>query len=127
MAFWLFMLAVDLLIPGIMMLAGHFLSKKAPDEINCLFGYRTTLSMKNKDTWEFANTLCGRLWKKWGVWVLNLSMIPILAVVGKSEEIIGITGTIVCLVQLLPLIAVIPAVEKSLRAHFDADGKKKDA
>jgi len=127
MAFWLFMLAVDLLIPAMMLVFGHIFSQKAPETINPVYGYRTALSMKNADTWEFANRLFGEKWKKWGVWTLNLTMIPMLAVVGRSEEVIGGAGTIVCLVQLLPLIAVIPAVEKSLRAHFDADGKKKDA
>ena len=26
--------------------------KKAPKEINSVFGYRTSMSMKNKDTWD---------------------------------------------------------------------------
>ena len=35
--------------------------KKAPKEINSVFGYRTSMSMKNKDTWEFAHKYCGKV------------------------------------------------------------------
>ena len=27
-----------------------------------IFGYRTSMSMKNKDTWEFAHKYCGKVW-----------------------------------------------------------------
>ena len=39
MAFWLFMLAMDLLIPISMVAIGWRFLKKAPAEINQLYGY----------------------------------------------------------------------------------------
>lgn len=51
MGFWFFMLIMDLLIPFTMIGFGKCFLKKAPDNINSVFGYRTSMSMKNKDTW----------------------------------------------------------------------------
>ena len=61
MGFWIFMLIMVLLIPLMMIGFGRLFLKKAPGTINAAFGYRTSMSMKNKDTWEFAHRYCGRL------------------------------------------------------------------
>ena len=50
MEFWIFMLIMDLLLPFTMIGFGKYFMKKAPKEINSVFGYRTSMSMKNKDT-----------------------------------------------------------------------------
>ena len=55
MAFWLFMLIMNLLIPFTMIGFGFYFQKHPPKEINELFGYRTSLSMKNEDTWKTAH------------------------------------------------------------------------
>ena len=52
MGFWIFMLIMDLLLPFTMIGFGRYFMKKAPKEINSVFGYRTSMSMKNKDTWN---------------------------------------------------------------------------
>ena len=62
MGFWIFMLIMDLLLPFTMIGFGRYFMKKAPKEINSLFGYRTSMSMKNKDTWEFAHKYSGKVW-----------------------------------------------------------------
>ena len=62
MGFWIFMLIMDLLLPFTMIGFGRYFMKKAPKEINSVFGYRTSMSMKNKDTWEFAHKYCGNTW-----------------------------------------------------------------
>ena len=62
MGFWIFMFAVNLLIPLVMVIFGAIFIKTAPKKINFLFGYRTERSMKNEDTWKFAHTYLGKLW-----------------------------------------------------------------
>ena len=62
MGFWIFMLIMDLLIPFTMIGFGKMFLKKAPDQINYVFGYRTSMSMKNQDTWVFAHHYCGKIW-----------------------------------------------------------------
>lgn len=66
MAFWLFMLIMNLLIPFTMIGFGFYFQKHPPKEINELFGYRTSLSMKNEDTWKTAHVQFGRVWLIWG-------------------------------------------------------------
>ena len=71
MEFWIFMLIMDLLLPFTMIGFGKYFMKKAPKEINSVFGYRTSMSMKNKDTWEFAHKYCGKVW-----YVCGMVMLP---------------------------------------------------
>ena len=43
MGFWIFMLIMDLLLPFTMIGFGRYFMKKAPKEINSVFGYRTSI------------------------------------------------------------------------------------
>lgn len=61
MTFWMFMMICNLLIPVCMIIIGKVFSKNPPKTINGVYGYRTAMSMKNKDTWNFAQLYCGRL------------------------------------------------------------------
>ena len=49
------------LLPAIMFLFGCIMyeMKMFP---NGIFGYKTEMSMKNQDTWDFANQYSGKLW-----------------------------------------------------------------
>ena len=57
---WLFMLCCNLLLPIVMIIGGVMMWKYPPKNINDFIGYRTYRSMKNMDTWIFANNYCGR-------------------------------------------------------------------
>lgn len=46
MGFWISMVIMDLLIPFTMIGFGKYFLKTAPKEINTVFGYRTTMSIK---------------------------------------------------------------------------------
>lgn len=125
MGFWLFMLAMDLLIPVLMLGFGYALSYHPPEKINYFYGYRTVMSTKNQDTWQTAQRYCGRLWWKLG-WILLLpSVIPLLFVIGKGEDTVGIVGGIICAVQTVAIIGTILPVEKELRRIFDKNGNRK--
>ena len=91
-------------------------------KINYFYGYRTTMSMKNKDTWEFAHKFCGRLWFKWGLVLLPASVIPLIFVLHRSIDTIGIVGGIICFIQLVPLVASIFPKEAALKKTFDTNG-----
>ena len=122
MGFWIFMLLMDLLVPLTMVGFGKLFMTKSPQNINTVFGYRTTMSMKNKDTWEFAHKYCGKLWLKCGLALLPLSVIPLIFVFHKGTDIIGTVGGIVCTVQLVPLIGSISLTEAALKKTFDKNG-----
>lgn len=46
MVFFICMFICNLLIPATMIIAGYFMYKKPPKEINGVIGYRTTMSRK---------------------------------------------------------------------------------
>ena len=123
---WVFMLVVNLLIPAVMIGFGRMMEKKPPREINSIYGYRTSRSMKNQDTWDFAHEYCGRLWVKAG-WAL----VP-LAVVGQALTLLSLTVDSMCLWSLVPttaetvvLAATIIPVERALKRNFDENGRRR--
>ena len=122
MGFWIFMMILDLLIPFTMIGFGKLFIKNAPGEINGFFGYRTSMSMKNKDTWEFAHHYCGKLWFMAGWIMLIASMIAMLPVIGKDSDCTGAYGGVVCFVQIVFLIGSIFPTERALRKKFDKNG-----
>lgn len=81
--------------------------------------------MKNKDTWDFAHRYFGRLWLKGGLILLPVSLVIMLFVLGKNEDIVGTVGGILCFFQTIPLIGAIFPTEKALIKEFDAEGRKR--
>lgn len=126
MGFWIFMLIMDLLTPLLMLGFGSLSLKQAPKEINFIYGYRTTMSMKNKDTWQFAHAYFGRLWLRIGLILLPVSIIPLLFVINRDTNTVSIVGGIVCAVQVVVLLGSIVPVEKALKRTFDKDGNRKN-
>ena len=126
MGFWIFMLAMNLLFPLIMIVMGRYFMKKSPKEINYIFGYRTNMSMKNKDTWDFAHKYFGKRWFRLGWLLIPISVIQILFVIGKGEYIIGTVGMVVMVIDLILLIAPIFPTERALKKVFDKDGNKRN-
>lgn len=86
------------LIPFIMMLAGRMTWRHMPENINGVIGYRTSRSMKNMDTWKFADAYCGKLWYK--------------------------TGKILFLPTIILIISILPT-EKALKKNFTEEGIRK--
>lgn len=125
MGFWIFMLIMSLLLPITMIGFGKHFMKQAPKDINYFFGYRTGMSMKNKDTWEFAHHYCGKIWRKAGWITLIISIIALIFLLGKEIEAIGKFGGALVLLQCIPLLAVIPVTERALRKKFDKYGNRK--
>lgn len=125
MWFWVFMLIMELLLPFTMVGLGKHFLKTAPKEINMIFGYRTTMSMKNKDTWEFAHKYFGKIWLISGLVLLPVSMIVMILVIGKSDDFISVVGIILSVIQLIPLIGSIIPTEKALRKTFDQNGTRR--
>ena len=125
MGFWIFMLIMDLLLPFTMIGFGRYFMKKAPKEINSLFGYRTSMSMKNKDTWEFAHKYCGKVWYVCGMVMLPITVICMLLVIGENKDCVGSIGVIINVVQLIPLIGAIIPTEIALRKNFDKNGTRR--
>ena len=116
-----------LLIPVIMIISGYLMKAKTPKKINGIYGYRTERSMKNKETWNFANKLCGDIWLKVGLIMLIISaVITAIISINKDENAFAVASIVILLVQTIILIATIVPVEKALRNKFDEDGNPKE-
>lgn len=120
--FWVFMLVMCLLTPFTMIFFGHRYHKNPPREINNVSGYRTEMSMKNRETWEFAHAYIGKLWKICGWTSLPISVAVMLLVFGKEIVVTGITGGIICAVQIVIMICTIIPTEIALKRNFGKDG-----
>lgn len=125
MGFWVFCLAMDLLIPAMMLLLGRRFLTKPPRTINGTYGYRTRRSMKSQAAWDFAHRTCGRLWSRLGLVMLPLSTLVMLPVLGADTGTVGLWCGAVALVQTAVLLGSIFPVERALKKEFDQFGKKR--
>ena len=121
------MLVMSAVIPLAMVGFGNYFIKSAgPAEINMLFGYRTSMSMKNKETWAFAHVVCGRIWRVVG-WVMLVNSVgATLLMIGQDIHDVGIFGTALMGLQCVFLILPIIPTEIALRKQFDKNGNRKD-
>lgn len=122
LGYWLFMLAVSLLIPLTMIIFGRHFMSNPPKDINSFYGYRTSMSMKSRETWDFAHRYFGKLWFILGLVLLPLSVIPMFFLLGKSVETIGNASLVIMGIQLLFLVAPIIPTEVALKKNFDQFG-----
>lgn len=52
---FVFLLVMNSLIPVTMIIFGILWKSHPPKSINWAYGYRTSMSMKNNETWKFAH------------------------------------------------------------------------
>lgn len=119
-AFKVFMFVVLMLIPATMIGFGHLWKKKPPNRVNSVYGYRTGRSMRTQRAWNYAHEVCGAFWRKSGKATLIVSLIigVVLFVPSVSVEIAGTIAGVFVLLQLIPLVAVIPLTETALKKKF---------
>lgn len=125
MGFWIFMYICDLLIPFAMLFFGWLFRHHAPKEVNSWYGYRTLMSTKNQDTWQFAQQYFAKCWRTAGWVTLIPSLIIPFFYLGKPVDKIGTYGGILCFVQMVPMFISIFLTEKALRKTFHKDGIRK--
>lgn len=125
LGFWIFMLTMNLLVPLNMVFFGKLLMHNIPKEINVGFGYRTKMSMKNKDTWQFAHRHCGKLWVRIGLVMLPLTILVMVFLLGKDVDTIGWAGGALTIIQLLVMIVSIFPTQRAIKKTFDNDGNRK--
>ncbi len=142
MGFWIFMLCMVLLVPLTMIILGkrainyevndNFDMSKYRRKINIkgekewfyLSGYRTRRSMKNDETFKFAQKLAGKYWFPSGLILLFPSIVAMYFVIGKDKNTIAWIGLVVVAVQMIVLLIPMIPVERALKNNFDKDGKR---
>jgi len=122
------MLVMNLLIPLVMIIYGRVFEKKPPKiaRSKFAFGYRTVMSMRNEETWEYAHRFFGKLWFRFGIAVGLISIIVLFFFIGKDKDTVGFAGMIICYVQLVAMLLPVIPTELALRRRFDKYGNRKD-
>lgn len=118
MGFWFFMTSSNFTVPVLMIVVGKVLIKNPPKTINGIYGYRTKRSRVNQNTWDFAQLYCGKLWWKIGWIMLPFSIIGMLPVIGKNDDIVGGAGAVIITIQCIIMFVSIFFVEKALKRKF---------
>ena len=124
LGFLMFMILVDLIIPFTMIGFGRVFMKNPPEKINMTYGYRTAMSMKSVETWEFAHSYCGKLWIRLGL-ALLASVLPLFFCFGRDIDTIALVGLVICGVQLVVMMCSIIPIERALKRSFDEAGRRK--
>jgi uncharacterized membrane protein len=125
MAVIIFMFVFNLIIPVIMLFSGVKFKNSSPKKINWIYGYRTSRSMKSKETWEFAHHCCGRLWTKIGSIMLVISILISIVALRFDDNVQGIIVIVLVTIQTIALVASIFPVEKELKKNFDENGNRR--
>lgn len=123
MGFWVYMLVMSLLIPFTMLGFGKYLKKGGPQKPNGVLGYRTSRSMKNQNTWTFAQRYCGKMWCRYGLVLLPVSAAVMALLFGKEEDAVGKVGALLMSAQTVLLMTAIPLTERALKKRFDENGE----
>lgn len=122
---FIFFLIIVLLIPATMIGFGLLWNKKPPKNINSVYGYRTTWSMKSKKTWDFAHRYSGRIWVYTGIPLGILSIALMCAYRNYDVNSLGGVVLIITGVQLVGLCLPIAPTEAALKKRFDEKGKER--
>lgn len=116
MRFWIFMFIITLLIPFSLLLVWYIFPKFK--KINQMSGYRSSRSMKNQDTWSFAQNYCSKLSLKLFFPTLLLALIIIPFSINKSIDIVGFIGLAITIVQMMNFFVIFYLTEKALKENF---------
>lgn len=112
---------INFVMPISLIIYGYIYIKRANKGTNSSFGYRTSRSMKSKETWEYSNNRLGKLWMILGFVLAIFSVAYSLIFQREQLELsktLLILGLIICIAPLF-------IVEKELKERFDEEGKVK--
>lgn len=114
---------IIVLLPIIYILGGMLLIFFPPRNINSIYGYRTTKSMKSNEVWVYAQKVAGLTNLIVNIPLFICAFIVYNFVNVNNETTISIIILVVELIISTTLVFVIP--DKMIDKYFDKDGKKK--
>lgn len=111
---WIILFFSVLVIPIMMIVFGYLFIKKPPKKINGAYGYRTSMSIKNQELWDFAHQYFGKLWFRCG-WILFMITILLMFFLTKmGEKVIDSMIVKLVILQVIALIGCIFPTEREL-------------
>ena len=125
MGFFIYLYISNILIPILITAAGYFMYKHTTKNINSFIGYRTPLSRKNKDVWEFSNKYCGKVMLITGSVLLILSVLVPLFFIHTDENTFSTFFTATALTEIGILICTLIPVNNKIKRTFDENGNRR--
>lgn len=120
----LFLLGIT--VPLLILIFGVLMIVRPPRDVKTIVAYRSTMSLKNRDTWYFAHAVCGKLWCVLGVLLLLLSALAQFLILRTGNETLLTISTIaLAVIQTLALIGTLPIVERRLKKAFHSNGRRR--
>ena len=113
-------------IPLLLIVIGKIFDKYPSKEPNIAIGFRTKLSMMNKETWDYAQRLFPKAWISLGRIMLPLSLIILFLLYSEDKDYTGNLVLILMLVQVVLMLGSILYVNLKLKAAFNSDGSRKE-
>lgn len=113
-------------IPLLLIVIGKIFEKHPIKEPNIAIGFRTKLSMMNKETWDYAQRLFPKVWISLGRIMLPLSLIILFLLYSEDKDYTGNLALILMLVQVVLMLGSILYVNLKLKAAFNSDGSRKE-
>ena len=120
-----FMILMTMLIPLIMIVFGWLFQHGFPKDRNHFLGYRTSMSMKNDDTWRFAHEYCGRIWLITGLVLFAVTSFVMVLTMNSTESFKSLISGFLIILYVIPLLVSVIFTEKELKKTFDTRGKRK--
>lgn len=107
---------IPILMGTVLLILGVIMLKFPGKKINSSYGYRTFRSMKNQQTWDFAQVYSAKEMIKIGVILAFCSIIGLWFQLSK-----GVTIMIGFSLIIGPVITLITNVERAIKAKFHND------
>lgn len=120
-----FLFVYGLIVSVVLIISGKVLQRCCPKKMNRICGYRSERSMKNMDTWQFAQEYCGRLWWKTGWIALLISLVVLLGVFRLGKNAVVIAAHVLCVLQMILMFVCIYWTERALKKTFSEDGNRR--
>lgn len=126
MRFWWVLFVCNMTYSVAVIIIGLIMWKHCPHNYNSIFGYRSSLSTLNIETWKFANTDCGK--RRWKIgWVMFVAMALVqLPFYGSSEKRIALLAMAIAFIECSVIVHSAFLTERALKKNFTADGEKID-
>lgn len=113
-------------IPLLLIVIGKIFEKYPSKEPNIAIGFRTKLSMMNKETWDYAQRLFPKVWISLGRTLLPLSLIILFLLYSEDKDYTGNLALILMIVQVVLMLGSILYVNLKLKKAFNSDGSRKE-
>ena len=115
-----------LLLPTMLVGFGAIFRSHPPKNINMAFGYRTSRSMKSRESWDFANRYWGALVFRIGLAAEGVTLAVLAAGYLASPGQMGNLSLVMSGLQIVLLFVSIPLTERQLKKRFDDNGKPRE-